>query len=94
MKIRRKGSTSRQWSDDPSKGRLSVHAKGAVAIQFWMPSKGGGLTDVVVHLEPTDFEALFKAALAVDEDAALQAIGAALFDNKPLPAGLQTEASA
>jgi hypothetical protein len=95
MKIWRKGYTAKQWSDDPSKGRLRVRASHTVGLQFSMPSKGGGYTVVLVQFEPDDFSALLKAMIAVDEAATLHAIGESLVNRtpsvavRPAVAGLQ-----
>ena len=51
-----------------------------------MPSKGGGITEVMVRYEPSDFGDLLKAMAAADEAAMLRAIGKALVASSCKPA--------
>jgi hypothetical protein len=80
MKIWRKGMSARQWSDDPSTGRLSTIPGRYFKLKFWMPSKGGGDTEVMVEYEPADFGKLAKAMAIVDMAATLRAFGEVLVD--------------
>ena len=86
MKIVRKGATTQRWSHDPSPGRLSFRAGVCFALKFWMPSKGGGFTDVMVRHYPDDFGALIRAMGATDEAATLRAIGEYLVARSTPPA--------
>ena len=56
MKIWRKGVTARQWSGDPSNGKLTARPGRFFTLKFWMPSKGGGDTGVMVRCRPSDFD--------------------------------------
>jgi hypothetical protein len=45
-----------------------------------MPSKGGGVTEVKLEVTSESFDAVVKAMIAADRDAAIRAFGAALLD--------------
>jgi len=47
-------------------------------IEFEMPSKGGGVTEVSVRVSPESFEDAAKLMLLADDDAAIHAFGVAL----------------
>ena len=99
MKIWRKGQTAKTWSNDPYNGKISARP-GLVRIRFSMPSKGSGVTEVLISFGPNDFSNLAKAMGIADDAAALRAVGeffiaraAATADTvvKPSVAGFQTQ---
>jgi len=45
-----------------------------------MPSKGGGTTEVRLHVDRDDFAELAKAMIKADRNAALKAFGAAMIE--------------
>ena len=75
MKIWRKGATARQWVPVFSKGKLSARRGQYVTEAFWMPSKGGGVTEVMVRHYPDDFRNQIKAMGIANEAALLSAFG-------------------
>jgi hypothetical protein len=85
IKARRKGSTTQVWSNDPSKVTITVRTakKGTprIALTFWMPSKGGGYTDVQVSIDTDRFATMIRAMIMADDAATLQAVGSVLTAN-------------
>ena len=75
MKIWRKGATVKQWLPVPSKGKLSFRPGVCFALKFWMPSKGGGITDVMVRHYPDDFGSLIRAMGDTNDAETLRAVG-------------------
>ena len=73
FKTWRKGSTAKEWSDDPSEVKVSkrrIYKAFEVALDFWMPSKGGGITDVRLYLAEGALDEILKAA---DDDVVIRA---------------------
>ena len=81
IKAFRGGETSRRWSDDPTSEKIITGPNG-LNFEFSMPSKGGGVTKVSLHISLESFEAVVAAMLQADEDAAIHALGSALATRK------------
>lgn len=85
--VRRGGETANTWSNDPYSIRINVkqgfNECEAVVLDFKMPSKGGGVTEVRVDIEPDIFEKLAKLMMEADDAAAITAFGKALAGRKP-----------
>jgi hypothetical protein len=79
IKAFRSGETSPKWSFDPYDEKLT-HKDDQILFTFSMPSKGGGVTEVQLEVTSESFDAVAKAMIAADMDAAIRAFGAALLD--------------
>jgi hypothetical protein len=51
-------------------------------LRFKISAAGGGNTDLSVRIPPGGYDAVTKAMIEVDEDAAIRAFGAALLARK------------
>ncbi|MET3891068.1 hypothetical protein ABIE41_002144 [Bosea sp. OAE506] len=86
---KRSGLTALTWSTDPSRVGLSAPGPfedhpGHIRLDFSMPSKGGGITQVRLEITGESFERLAIAMIKVDREAALRAFGSALLQ-QPAP---------
>lgn len=83
IKVLRGGRTAREWSGYGKNVHVS-HSKGdqwnesSADIGFFIDSKGGGETQILVKIQTQSFEALAKAMLKADPEAAIKAFGATL----------------
>jgi hypothetical protein len=71
--------TARTWSDDPYDQKLNAGSD-IIFFEFKTPSKGAGETEVRLRIWSESFESLAKTMRVANEDAAIQAFGAALLN--------------
>lgn len=76
-KVYRGGRTSRRLTSVGSFVELEAR-DGRIDLDFGMPSKGGGTTDVKVSLGADDFASIIEAMVKVDRQRALQGLSAIL----------------
>ncbi len=86
IKAYRSGETAAYWSADPYEETLNAgrpplrNVEGIIFFKFKMPSKGGGVTDVLLEVSSESFETVAKTMMEANEDVAIRAFGAALLN--------------
>ena len=73
IKAFRKGEKSSRWSNDPDREQLT-HTNNQVLLNFSMPSKGGGFTEVQLQVTSESFEALVQSMIDANQNAAVRAL--------------------
>jgi hypothetical protein len=85
IKAYRAGLTATDWSSDPYDERLiAPQQSNCFKFHLKMPSKGGGVTEVELRISSESFTSVAEAMMAVNEDAAIRAFGAALVKKSPI----------
>ena len=75
--VRRAGMTSRYWYGRTSKvtfGTARILSRHVLTIDFDLPSKGGGTTQISVRLGIRDFFALVRLMFGVDQQKTMEVI--------------------
>jgi hypothetical protein len=76
-KVSRAGRTARTWNHETNEVKLDGE-KEALRLIFSLSSKGGGITDVQIVINPDDFGALVAAMVTADRARALREMTAAV----------------